>query len=218
MDEKDLPSSSDESDADFVPKEEDNSGSGSEVSDCVGSDEEDELKKGKKRKKKTRKLSKKVKVNKNEEEEEEEGKGEEKSKIDVDALWTDFKKDVDSKDKKKTADTKPEAEPSVTNHQNSDQNKPIVNKTRTIPNFPNRGRGGGLSSVLNQIGKKDKMSTLKKSQLDWNNFKKSEGIEEEIKQHNRGKDGYLERQDFLQRTDLRQFEIEKDLRSARRKF
>ncbi|XP_072754159.1 craniofacial development protein 1 [Anoplolepis gracilipes] len=87
-----------------------------------------------------------------------------------------------------------------------------------------RGKGGirrgglsGISSVLGQIGKKSKISTLEKSKLDWDNFKKQENIEEEINTHNRGKDGYLERQDFLQRADLRQFEIEKQLRNSSRR-
>lgn len=85
-----------------------------------------------------------------------------------------------------------------------------------------RGRGGrrvglgGISSVLGQLGKKAKISTLEKSKLDWNNFKKEENIDEEINTHNRGKDGYLERQDFLQRADLRQFEVEKQMRLSRR--
>ncbi|KAK1125313.1 hypothetical protein K0M31_005685 [Melipona bicolor] len=82
-----------------------------------------------------------------------------------------------------------------------------------------RGRGfkraglGGISSVLGQLGKKAKISTLEKSKLDWDNYKKQENLEEEISTHNKGKDGYLERQDFLQRADLRQFEIEKQLRN-----
>ncbi|XP_034249859.1 craniofacial development protein 1 [Thrips palmi] len=80
-----------------------------------------------------------------------------------------------------------------------------------------RGRGGGLSAVLSQIGKKSKISTLEKSKLDWERFKRDEGLQEEIQTHNRGKDGYLEKQDFLQRADLRQFEIEKQLRSNNRR-
>ncbi|XP_024880619.1 craniofacial development protein 1 [Temnothorax curvispinosus] len=76
---------------------------------------------------------------------------------------------------------------------------------------------GGISSVLGQIGKKAKISTLEKSKLDWDNFKKQENIEEELNTHNKGKDGYLERQDFLQRADLRQFEIEKQLRNSGRR-
>lgn len=87
-----------------------------------------------------------------------------------------------------------------------------------------RGRGSmkraglsGISSVLGQIGKKTKISTLEKSKLDWDNYKKQENIEEELNTHNKGKDGYLERQDFLQRADLRQFEIEKQLRNSSRR-
>ncbi|XP_054740411.1 craniofacial development protein 1 [Anastrepha obliqua] len=83
---------------------------------------------------------------------------------------------------------------------------------------PMAGSSGssGLGSILNKIGKTKKISVLEKSQLDWKNFKQDEGIEEELKTFNKGKDGYLERQDFLQRTDLRQFEIEKNLRQTRR--
>lgn len=86
-----------------------------------------------------------------------------------------------------------------------------------------RGRGtrrgglGGISSVLSQIGKKAKISTLEKSKLDWDSYKKQENLEEEITTFNKGKDGYLEKQDFLQRADLRQFEIEKQLRNTTRR-
>lgn len=74
---------------------------------------------------------------------------------------------------------------------------------------------GGLGSVLDQL-KKPKMSTLQKSLIDWKDFKKKEGIEEELQQHNKSKDAYVERQAFLQRADVRQFEIEKDVRAKRR--
>lgn len=75
---------------------------------------------------------------------------------------------------------------------------------------------GGLQSLLSKIGKKNKLSTLEKSKLDWNTFKQQEGINEELQTHNKGKDGYLERQDFLERADHRQFEIEKSLRTTKR--
>ncbi|XP_062607201.1 craniofacial development protein 1-like [Saccostrea cucullata] len=71
---------------------------------------------------------------------------------------------------------------------------------------------GGLGSVLNKIGKKDKISTLEKSKLDWDSFKQEKGISEELQTHNRGKDGYIERMQFLNRADQRQFEIEKNIR------
>jgi hypothetical protein len=49
--------------------------------------------------------------------------------------------------------------------------------------------GGGLSSVLNQISKKNKLSILQKTKLDWDGFKTNEGISEELQTHNRGRDG-----------------------------
>ncbi|CAB3381856.1 Hypothetical predicted protein [Cloeon dipterum] len=80
-----------------------------------------------------------------------------------------------------------------------------------------RGKGG-LAGILSQIkGKGTKLSTLEKSKMDWQNFKAQQGIEEEIQTHNRGKQGYLERQDFLERADLRRFEIEKQMRATARK-
>lgn len=88
------------------------------------------------------------------------------------------------------------------------------------PRPPLGGRpsgGGGLGAVLGQLGKKNKLSVLEKTQLDWKSFKRTEGIEEELQTHNRGRDGYLERQDFLQRADLRQFEIEKNFRQSKSK-
>lgn len=143
-------------------------------------------------------------------------------------MISDFKEDINKKEKQIVSNSgkvneKPisEAASEKPVEHNSDLTSKPSNQPqrRSFPSTVNPGSKLGLSKILNQIGKKDKMSTLAKSQLDWNNFKKSEGIEEEIKMHNRGKDGYLEKQDFLQRTDLRQFEIEKQLRAtSRRKF
>ncbi|KAK6983655.1 craniofacial development protein 1-like isoform X1 [Biomphalaria glabrata] len=72
--------------------------------------------------------------------------------------------------------------------------------------------GGGLGSVLNKITKKNKMGTLEKSKIDWESFKTKEGINDDLKIHNKGKQGYTERMAFLNRTDQRQFEIERSLR------
>lgn len=74
-----------------------------------------------------------------------------------------------------------------------------------------------LSRLLGTGGKKSKMSTLEKSQLDWNSYKAEQQIGEELETHNRGRDGYLERQDFLIRADHRQFEAERSARNAIRK-
>lgn len=82
---------------------------------------------------------------------------------------------------------------------------------------PVRGGGSGIGSILEQLGRPSKISTLDKTKLDWNKFKQREGIEEDLQTFNKGKDGYLERQDFLERTDFRQFEIEKSQRQTTRK-
>lgn len=62
---------------------------------------------------------------------------------------------------------------------------PGVGIKRTIPT----GSGSGLGSVLNQLGKKKKLSVLEKSQMDWKSFKQSEGIDEQLQTFNKGKDG-----------------------------
>ena len=50
-------------------------------------------------------------------------------------------------------------------------------------------RPGGLAGIVGSIGKKQKMGVLDKSKLDWNSFVSQEGISEELKTHNKGKDG-----------------------------
>ncbi|KAF9581142.1 serine/threonine protein kinase, CMGC, CDC2/CDK sub, partial [Lunasporangiospora selenospora] len=54
------------------------------------------------------------------------------------------------------------------------------------------------------VKKPAKLNTLEKSKLDWNQFVGKEGIEDELKHHN--KDGYMEKVAFLQRTDERRDE------------
>uniref|UniRef100_H2ZLR0 Craniofacial development protein 1 n=1 Tax=Ciona savignyi TaxID=51511 RepID=H2ZLR0_CIOSA len=80
-----------------------------------------------------------------------------------------------------------------------------------ISGFKKRA-GGGISNVLGKLGKKPKLSTLEKSKLDWDRYKEEEGIEDELKTYNKGKQGYLEKVSFLERTDMRQFQNERDLR------
>nr|XP_040024926.1 craniofacial development protein 1-like [Gasterosteus aculeatus aculeatus] len=79
-------------------------------------------------------------------------------------------------------------------------------------------RPAGMSSILGRIGsKKLKMSTLEKSKMDWDAFKSEEGITEDLAIHNRGRAGYVERKNFLERVDHRQFEIEKAVRKSNTK-
>lgn len=82
-----------------------------------------------------------------------------------------------------------------------------------FPPGPSAKRPPGLSGLLGRFGgKKPKMSTLEKSKMDWDAFKSEEGITEELAIHNRGREGYVERKNFLERVDHRQFELEKAVR------
>ncbi|XP_015249018.1 PREDICTED: craniofacial development protein 1 [Cyprinodon variegatus] len=92
-----------------------------------------------------------------------------------------------------------------------------ASKKPTLPG-PSVKRPAGMSSILGQIGgKKQKMSTLEKSKMDWDAFKSEEGITEELAIHNRGREGYVERKNFLERVDHRQFELEKAVRLSNMK-
>merc|ERR1712218_549703 len=93
------------------------------------------------------------------------------------------------------------------------ENKPAAENVQGIE----KKRPSGLAGIVGSIGKKQKLGVLDKSKLDWNHFVKEEGIKEELTTHNKGKDGYVEKQMFLERADLRQFEIEKAIRDKNRK-
>ncbi|ERE78264.1 craniofacial development protein 1 [Cricetulus griseus] len=94
----------------------------------------------------------------------------------------------------------------------------VTSAAAALPAGSGIKRSSGMSSLLGKIGaKKQKMSTLEKSKLDWESFKEEEGIGEELAIHNRGKEGYIERKAFLDRVDHRQFEIERDLRLSKMK-
>ena len=71
-----------------------------------------------------------------------------------------------------------------------------------------------LDNVLASISKPNKISTVSKSSKDWDKFKEDQKITEELEQST--KNGYLEKQDFLNRCDSRSFELEKAERDRKR--
>lgn len=74
----------------------------------------------------------------------------------------------------------------------------------------------GLDTALAALDEPKQVSTMEKTSLDWDKFKEAEGIEDELTQYT--KDGYIEKQEFLQRLDLKRFEIEKAERDKQRKL
>ncbi|KAG8437720.1 hypothetical protein GDO86_008434 [Hymenochirus boettgeri] len=114
-------------------------------------------------------------------------------------------KEVDSSSK--------EAKSFIKQQEKSVQEPSEKSSNTSIPLGSGMKRPGGMSSILGNLGsKKQKMSTLEKSKMDWEAFKEKEGIGEELAIHNRGKDGYIERKAFLERVDYRQFEREREIR------
>uniref|UniRef100_A0A8W8KAL1 Craniofacial development protein 1 n=1 Tax=Magallana gigas TaxID=29159 RepID=A0A8W8KAL1_MAGGI len=153
-------------------------------------------------------------------------KKEEQEKKKADDLWSSFLSDVGSRPKSKPATPSGSSVTTPSGSSLASLSKPIkspdvpTSKKVTITKefdfagetVNGRKSGGGLGSILSKIGKKDKISTLDKSKLDWETFKQEKGISEELQIHNRGKEGYIERLNFLSRADQRQFEIEKNIR------
>lgn len=72
-----------------------------------------------------------------------------------------------------------------------------------------------VDAVLEQIKKKPKLSVLDKTKKDWGEFKdENKGMEEELDAYKKSSNQYLDRVSFLQRTDYREFERERDARLA----
>lgn len=79
-------------------------------------------------------------------------------------------------------------------------------------------RSSGLAGLVSSLGeKKQKLSTLEKTKLDWKSYKQQEGIEDELVLHTKSKDTYIDKQEFLQRADVRQFEHEREVRLGSRR-
>ncbi|XP_020969951.1 craniofacial development protein 1 isoform X3 [Arachis ipaensis] len=71
-----------------------------------------------------------------------------------------------------------------------------------------------VDAVLEQIKKKQKLSVLDKTKMDWGEFKEENKLEGELDAYKRSSDQYLDKVSFLQRTDYREFERERDARLA----
>ncbi|XP_078446935.1 craniofacial development-like protein [Wolffia australiana] len=89
----------------------------------------------------------------------------------------------------------------------ADSREAMADKART--------GAGALDSVLEQIKKKQKLSVLDKTKKDWGEFKEeNKGLEDELDAYKKSSNQYLDKVSFLQRSDLREFERERDARLA----
>ena len=74
----------------------------------------------------------------------------------------------------------------------------------------------GLDTLLQELDGPSKLSTVAKTSADWDQFKTSEGLEEDLTKQAQGKNAFLQKKDFLQRVDARRFEVEKKVRDTER--
>lgn len=96
------------------------------------------------------------------------------------------------------------------NHQQQTAQQPPVKP----PTFARRSNPCDLLKNLKSVDKKHqkKPTILEQAAQDWNKSKAEENLVDELSQATKSKTGYLDRQEFLQRADVRQFEQEKQIR------
>ncbi|KAL9266883.1 Craniofacial development protein 1-like protein [Drosera capensis] len=77
------------------------------------------------------------------------------------------------------------------------------------------GQSSAVDSILEQIRKKQKLNVLDKTKKDWGEFKQEKkGLEDELDAYKKSANQYLDKVSFLERTDYREFERERDARLA----
>ncbi|KAL7748221.1 hypothetical protein RI367_006407 [Sorochytrium milnesiophthora] len=145
-------------------------------------------------------------------------------KVRIDALWRDFQSD-------KALGSSPTGTASTATTATAASIKPPpasieatavpVQVQRLAPRYRPRpvARSRGLTLLAQRygvpLGPPTKLNTLAKSRQDWDKYVQREGLADDLAQHN--KDGYLEKQAFLHRTDARQEQAIKQLRKQTRR-
>lgn len=82
---------------------------------------------------------------------------------------------------------------------------------------PARSRPAKPHDLLKSLKNTQKKPTiLEQASKDWDRCKQTEQIEDELKQATKSKSSFIERQQFLQRADQRQFEKEREIREKTR--
>ena len=75
----------------------------------------------------------------------------------------------------------------------------------------------GIDKMLEELNGPRTINTVEKSSMDWDKYKDEKGIAEDLEKVTKEGAGYLHKQDFLNRVDLRTFELERDAREAARR-
>uniref|UniRef100_A0A6S8FAG4 BCNT-C domain-containing protein n=1 Tax=Aureoumbra lagunensis TaxID=44058 RepID=A0A6S8FAG4_9STRA len=91
---------------------------------------------------------------------------------------------------------------------------PNTNTSLNFNDITKKSAQGRLDAVLKELRGPKTVTAVEKSAHDWDQYKAKSGLEESLR--NVSKEGYLSKQDFLQRVDYRQFEHERDDRQRQR--
>ncbi|KAI5063169.1 hypothetical protein GOP47_0021716, partial [Adiantum capillus-veneris] len=92
--------------------------------------------------------------------------------------------------------------------------KLIDPNSKAAEEFKRRQSSAGVDKLLQQIEKRPKLNVLDKTRKDWTDFKEEKQIEEELESYKKSGDKYTDRVAFLQRSDIREYERERDARLA----
>lgn len=91
--------------------------------------------------------------------------------------------------------------------------RPLRRISRFDPNPPDAIKKSWVKQAMPEDAPKGpKLNTVMKSKLDWAAYVDREGIQDELDVHSRAKDSYLNRTDFLNRTEARKEEERRNLR------
>ena len=96
--------------------------------------------------------------------------------------------------------------------------QPVTITTATSEPKENTPKTSNLDTILTNIeNSNNKISTIEKSNADWETYKQEQNIDgEEFEKRATGNESYLNKKEFLQRVDVRRFEQEKEERERKR--
>ena len=125
----------------------------------------------------------------------------------TDELWKNFNSTTNNKPLTTPEPPKPVTiEKKVFDFAGEKISVPVPTTSSTLKRPASSSFSTGSNSLLDRLGlgKKPKLSTLEKSRLDWQTHKETEALTEDLESHRRGKDSYVEKKAFLQRTETRE--------------
>lgn len=84
-----------------------------------------------------------------------------------------------------------------------DPDKPPLRRPKKRVSMFEPNPTGAVAGLPASASKGPKLNTIEKSKLDWAGYVDKEGIADELNVHKKGKEGYLERMEFLNRMDAK---------------